>query len=152
MAYFIFTKNLDDQLGTLYRIAENESDFNNLNLPQLTYEIIQDSNDNFLSVKLGTKNIVKYHNNSIVYADYITEFTKQDRLISYIEAYKNLITSFLNGNSNHPLFNRWDNYKNQLSNVNTSAIVDWETSILDKSLEKYFKDLGQNALNPLQLP
>jgi len=152
MAYFIFTKNLDDQLGTLYRIAENESDFNNLNLPQSTYEIIQDSNDNFLSVKLGTKNVVKYHSDSIVYETYSYVFSTEKQLKDYINSFKDQISLFLNANPNHPLFSRWNNYKNQLSNVNTSTIVDWKTSQLDKSLEKYFNDLGQTSLNILQIP
>ena len=46
MAYFIFTKNLDDVEGTLYRIAENQSDLNNLNIIQSNYKIIEVNEDN----------------------------------------------------------------------------------------------------------
>ena len=32
MSYFIFLKDLNNIEGTLYKIAENESDLNNLNI------------------------------------------------------------------------------------------------------------------------
>ena len=37
MAYFIFGKNLNNVKGTLYRIAENQSDLNNLNINVADY-------------------------------------------------------------------------------------------------------------------
>jgi len=39
MAYFIFTNNSDNVSGTTYRIAENESDLNNLNLDSISYPL-----------------------------------------------------------------------------------------------------------------
>ena len=51
MVYFIFGKNLDNIEGTIYRIAENQSDLNNLNILQSDYKIIEDSQSNFNLVK-----------------------------------------------------------------------------------------------------
>ena len=40
MAYFIFRKNTDNLQGNIYRIAENQSDLNNLNIEQSDYKVI----------------------------------------------------------------------------------------------------------------
>jgi (p)ppGpp synthase/HD superfamily hydrolase len=69
MAYFVFGKNLDNVSNTIYRIAENISDLNNLNITQDIYKIIEDSQSNFNSVKLGSKTVDKYNNNTITYID-----------------------------------------------------------------------------------
>jgi len=47
MSYFIFLKNSDNIEGTIYKIAENQSDLNNINITQSDYKIIQDSQENF---------------------------------------------------------------------------------------------------------
>ena len=67
MAYFIFLKNCDNIQNTIYRIAENESDLNNLNIDLNNYKIIEDSQENFNAVKYSTKDIMKYDNNVITY-------------------------------------------------------------------------------------
>ena len=69
MSYFIFTKDSDNIEGTLYRIAENEYDLNNLNIDKSIYKIIEDSQSNFEAVKYGTKYALKYNNNTITYED-----------------------------------------------------------------------------------
>jgi hypothetical protein len=48
MAYFIFKKNSDGVVGSLYRIAENESYLNNLNINPSNYKVIEDSQSNFV--------------------------------------------------------------------------------------------------------
>ena len=53
MSYFIFLNNLDNQEGTIYSIAENQSDLNNLIMDQANYKIIEDSESNFNLVKYG---------------------------------------------------------------------------------------------------
>ena len=37
MSYFIFTNNLDNVEETIYKIAENQSDLNNLNIEKSSY-------------------------------------------------------------------------------------------------------------------
>lgn len=148
MAYFIFTKDLDNVENTLYRIAENESDLNNLNIIKTAYKIIEDSQINFNNVKYGNKYISKYDGNNIIYVDQSISYDKKETLLSYIINYKNFIKEFLNNNLNHPLYNRWDNYYNQLNNLNLNNI----SYPLNKSLEQYFSDLEQPSYNILQLP
>lgn len=150
MSYFLFNKNLDNVEGSLYKIAENQSDLNNLNINQSNYKIIEDTQSNFDLVKYGQKNIQKYNNNSIIYADVSYEFifTKKEQLSSYVSNTINQIKGFLNNNPGHPLFNNWNTYYNQLQSLNLDNI----SYPLGKSLEQYFKDQSQLSLHPLQLP
>jgi hypothetical protein len=148
MAYFIFQKNLDDIQATLCKIAENESDLNNLNITQSDYKIIEDSQSNFNSVKFGNKFIDKYNNNTITYVDEIISFRNKNDLQNYINNIKQSVKQFTDNNPNHPLFSRWNDYYTQLSNLNLDSI----TYPLNKSLEQYFNDLGQPSYNILQIP
>jgi hypothetical protein len=148
MSYFIFGKNISGITGSIYKIAENDSDFNNLNIIDSEYKIIQDSQENFDSVKYGTKFISEYNGDTIVYADADVLFKDKNSLDIYISGFKKNIKTFLDTNPNHPLFSKWNTYFSQLSNLNTTTIE----YPFNKSLEQYFKDLGQTSLNPLQLP
>jgi hypothetical protein len=148
MAYFIFQKNSDNIPANIYRIAENQSDLNNLNIEQSSYKIIEDSQENFNSVKYGTKNILTYNGNSVIYQDQAISYSTKESLLNYIKNTRDIISIFLNSSTNHSLYSRWNNYYNQLNNLNLDSI----TYPLNKSLEQYLTDLGQTAYNPLQLP
>jgi hypothetical protein len=148
MSYFIFLKDSDNVEGTLYRIAENQSDLNNLNILQSSYKIIEESKSNFDLVKFGNKVVIKYNNNAITFIDKSNSFINKEHLKNYIDILKNQIKTFTDNNPNHPLFSLWNNYYTQLNNLNLDNI----TYPLNKSLEQYFNDLGQTSLNPLQLP
>ena len=148
MSYFIFQNNSDNIEGVLYKIAENQSDLNNLNIPQSVYKIIESSQENFNDVKLGKKEIVKYQGENIIFSNVLIYSINQEKLFLVVNQNKLMINQFLNNNKNHPLFNSWQNYYNQLNNLNLSTI----TYPLNKSLEQYFDDLGQPSLNTLQLP
>jgi hypothetical protein len=148
MAYFIFAKNLDNIEGTLYRIAENQSDLNNLNIIDSDYKIIEDSQYSFNLIKFNNKFPDKYNNNIITYLDFNPSFENKKALQNYIDNFKNQIKQFTVNNPNHPLFSLWSNYYNQLNNLNLDNI----NYPLTTSLEKYLSDLGQPSLNPLQLP
>ena len=147
MSYFIFIKNSDNIEGTLYRIAENESDLNNLVINKSDYKIIEDSQENFNAVKLNTKMVLKYNGDVITYLNNTPSFKDKISLFNYIEDFKNRIKQFNDNNQNHPLFNVWNNHYNQLNSLNLDNL----TYPLNKSLEQYFNDLNQTALNPLQL-
>jgi hypothetical protein len=160
MSFFIFSNNSDNIEGTLFKIAENQQDLNNLNIHQPDYKIIEISQVNFDAVKYGTKNVLKYNNNDIVFEDIITTFqdsvnknnvvTKlaKEHLSDYILNCKNTISQFLKNNQNHQLFNRWNDYYNQLNSLNLNSIQ----YPLNMSLEQYFKNQNLPSLNPLQIP
>jgi hypothetical protein len=147
MAFFILNR-LEVSEGGIYRIAENNTDLNNLNIIKSDYKIIEDTQENFQAVKFRTKYPMTHNNVSISYEDLNISFYSERELKNYIENTKYHIDFFLNANLNHPSYNLWKNYKNQINNLNLSNI----TYPLNKSLEQYFNDLGQPSLNPLQLP
>ena len=159
MAYLIFIKDKDNVYSTIYRIAENQSDLNNLNINLIDYKIIED-NQNFNAVKYGTKYPAKYNGDVITYIDVVTDFrdtldvkgvvvrTAKQNLQNYIENFKNSINNFKQNNPNHPLLDRWNNYLTQLNNLNLDNIQ----FPLEKSLEQYFTDISLTSLCPLQLP
>jgi hypothetical protein len=142
MAYIIFNND------KFFKIAENEYDLNNLNIIKSDYTIIEDSQENFNLVKLGTKYPDKYNNNIVTYINQTFLFNNKNELQNYINLYKQQIKQFIDNNPNHQLFTRWNNYYNQLNSLNLDNI----TYPLSKSLEQYFNDLGQPSFNILQLP
>jgi uncharacterized protein YutD len=148
MSYLIFPKNSDNVVGSLYKIAENQADLDNLNINKDDYKIIEDNQENFNSIKFNLKYAEKYNNNTIIYIDHGDVSFEKQQLATYINNFKNLIKQFLDNNPNHPLFSRWNDYNNQLSNLNLSTIE----FPLNKSLEKYFSDINQPSFHPLQLP
>jgi len=148
MAYFIFNKYSENEDNFLYKIAENLSDLNNLNIIKEDYKIIEDTQENFNFVKLNKKNILKCSGENIVYVEKVNLIKDKSGIEYKINAEKELIQEFLQNNSNHLLFNRWNNYLNQLNNLNLDSII----YPLNKSLEEYFNDLGQPSFNILQLP
>lgn len=162
MAYFIFQKDLDNVEGTICKIAENQSDLNNLNLDLSVHKTIEDSQENFNAFKYGTKLIKSYNNNIINYENRTIPYFKNDtnesgtkifqtakqNLQSYIDNFKFTIQNFTKNNQNHPLFSRWNNYYNQLNSLNIELI----THPLNTSLETYFNNLGQPSYHILQIP
>jgi hypothetical protein len=148
MAYFLFQKDSEGQIGTHSKIAENQTDLNQLNLKLSDYTIVEDSETNFNFVKLNQKGIVSYSGNTISYIDITSLFENATDLNNYINNIKIVIKQFLDNNANHPQFNKWNSYYSQISNLQTSTI----TYPLNASLETYFNNLGQTALNVLQIP
>ena len=145
MSYFIFLKEANNIEGSFYKIAENLSD---LNINQFDYKIIEVTQDNFNAVKFGTKIPLKYNNDLIIFENINSLIKDKVQLQIQIKDKIELIKQFLDNNLNHPLFNQWNNYLNQLNNLNLDSI----TYPLNKSLEQYFNDLGQTSLSILQLP
>ena len=161
MAYFIFNKDLDGVESTLYKIAANQSDYNNLNLNESNYKVIQDTTSNFEDVVCNIKIASSYNENTINFitvdrttvADGLTaadlgDFQNQTSLDNYINQTKKIIKRFLDGNSGHAKHTEWTNYYNQLDAFDTSTV----TYPLNKSFEQHLKDNSQTYLNTLQLP
>jgi hypothetical protein len=148
MAYFIFSKNSDGLEGTVYRIAENQTDLDLLNISKSDYKIIEDSSVNFLDVKLNKKIAISYNDNTINYANLNIIFNDYVEMNAAVDNQVKNIDQFLKNNPNHTKYSTWNNYKNQLKSLDTKSIQ----YPLNKSLEQYINDLGQTFFNTLQLP
>lgn len=74
---FYISKNSENIEGSIYRIAENESDLNNLNIINSDYKIIEDSQDNFNFVKYSLKYPIKYIQDEIIFIDTNQAFEKK---------------------------------------------------------------------------
>lgn len=148
MAFLIFNKNCDNINGTLYRIAENSNDLENLKINNSLYKIFEIDQNIFQDVKLINKVVIKYNANEVVYENANENFLNEQRLKDYIIRLKTTIKIFLNNQPNHPLNTQWNNYYNQINDLNTAGI----TYPLNKSLEQHFNDIGQPSFNILQLP
>jgi hypothetical protein len=147
MSYFIFLKNLDNVDGTIVKIAENQSDLNNLNINQSDYKIIQDSQENFNSVKLNVTYPLKYNGDIIIF-DTLQHLYTKNSLQEEVYNFKIKIKEFINNNPNHSLVSRWNDYYNQLNNLNLDNI----NYPLTTSLTQYLDNQGQPSYNILQLP
>ena len=148
MSYFIFLKNSDNLIRSLYKIAENNFDLNNLNIIKSDYKIIENQNINFNEIKFNKIIITGYNQDKIIYENSNTSFLSKTNLKNYIDNFKYLIKNYLNNNQQSSIYNKWNNYYNQLNEFN----IDDVQFPLTKSLEEYFNDLNKPSLHPLQLP
>jgi hypothetical protein len=147
MSYFIFTKNEDNLEGSLYKIAENEFDLNNLNINKNDYKIIEDNLDNFNAVRLNEKNALGYNQDNIIYGS--SNINMNKFLFELVlNNNKYIIKNFLNSQENHPNYQKWNNYFNELLKINPNNI----SYPFTKSIEKYIEEQGKPSLNTLQLP
>jgi len=159
MSFFIFQKNSDNLKGSLFKIAETEDYLNNMLFDKSDYKIIEVSQENFNFVKLYKKSVEYYNGNNVVLSNNETDFMAENVLKNYIDNFKTQINEYLTNRKNHSLFTIWNNYYNQLNNLelNFLTLKIQDSNYLPvyglyKSLEEHFYDSGQLSLNPLQLP
>lgn len=154
MAYFIFTK-----VGGLYKIAENQSDLNVVNIEKSLYDIIEVSSQEFQDVRLGKKAIVNYSNGQVNYVQPIigedgqshsfkTTILNKEDLKSYISNIIDILTRFNNYNPNHPSLSKLNNYKDELMKINVNNL----SYPINSSLEEYLESQGIQSISPLQIP
>ena len=144
MAYLI----VNDQ-NCVYKIAENDTDKNNLNCTFPPYTTIDISDVDFLKVKQNLVDI-SISDGSATFTDRIdpdisiTEEGVKDQhknLIKYIE-------QFLRHNSSNPFYTPCQNYCNYLETLDYSSI----TFPLNKTWEQYCEDNSIAYFHPLQIP
>ena len=144
MAYLI----VNDQ-NCVYKIAENDTDKNNLNCTFPPYTTIDISDVDFLKVKQNLVDI-SISDGSATFTDRIDpdiSITEEDvkdqhkNLIKYIE-------QFLRNNSSNPFYTPCQNYCNYLETLDYSSI----TFPLNKTWEQYCEDNSIAYFHPLQIP
>lgn len=154
MAYFIFTK-----VGGFYKIAENQSDLDVINIEKSLYDIVEVSSQEFQDVRLGKKVVVNYSNGQVNYVPTVigpdgqthsfkTVVLNKEDLKSYISAIVDILNRFSIYNSNHPSLSKLNNYKNELLKINVNDL----TYPINSSLEEYLESQGIQSISPLQIP
>jgi len=154
MAIYLFTK--DSTETNFYRAADDMNAANHYNVDLSTLQLITENNsENYLDFKLGRKKIISYNGNSIIYENKITEdprtsifFLTASDVTEYIREYIVAIDNFLNKNETNPLYNQWNEYKQQLLSFDVTKLT-YPSSV---SLEEYFYNNNLTVLHPLQLP
>ena len=147
MPYFVYNKNSGNQI---YKIAENDTDLNQLIGIGEDYLVVSASETDFNSVKLNLKDILNYDNVSNKFVDNTWQFNKET-LEDYIESVCNKIQDFLNANSSHPKYQQFLNYYNYLKSLIVVIIIPNNGS-LNMSLEQYIQNQGQPYYSTLQIP
>jgi hypothetical protein len=150
MSYFIFYKNTENQTGTYYKIAENETDLNILKINNDIYTTIQDTQINFNFVKLNIKDIVSYSGNTIVYQDILNNYLTKDLLVKYVDNLKKFLKQFLDNNLSHSWYTKVNNYYNIISSP--TILDDITTYPFTKSFEQYLTEKNIEFIHPLQIP
>ena len=157
MAYLIFDKNKDNEIGSIISMAENETDRDNLNIFLDTAKVITIDTETFQDIQLSKKVALSYNGDTVTYADKevsdeeglkLNGFKIKEDLEDYINSNIERINQFLNNNEIHPDYSKWNSYKSQLQALDLDSI----TFPLNKSLEQYFLENSQTVLHALQIP
>jgi hypothetical protein len=153
MAYYIFNKNSANIDNTIYKVAENISDYNNLNISETFYKVIINNEINFEDIKLENKIIKGYdsNNNILFVVDTEQPFYSKISLEKDILNTKETIKNYLENNLSSSSYSKWKNYYNQLDSLLKN--IDTEVTFpLRKSIPQYFKDKSLPYFSPLQIP
>jgi hypothetical protein len=152
MAIFIFAKNLDNQPGSLYRIASNESVYNaNKNWQDDLYDLCTVEEINYNAVKLGTKCVLSKNGNQITYENCELKFLSQDELTIYINSIIPIFEDWLKINNSKPLASNVITYLNYIKSIDVSSLSLTEENPLNSSLEAYVENQGVTSIHPLEL-
>lgn len=167
MAIFVFHKNSDGQEGSLYRIADNQTNYDaNKNWGDGLYDTVTVSDSDFEAVKLGNKTVVSKTGNSVTYRDMSVRYNFAVDLQEEINRRISDIEQWLKSNSSKPMASGVTTYLNYLKNLKAtdivtdpseSATVDDDTATwsdgtaLNSTLETYAQGQGQTVYSSLQL-
>ena len=157
MAYLIFDKNKDNEIGSIISMAENETDRDNLNIFLDTTKVITIDTETFQNIQLSKKEVLSYNGDTVTYANKdvnneeglkLNGFKIKKDLEAYINNNIEKINQFLNNNESHPDYSKWNSYKSQLQTLDLDSI----TFPLNKSLQEHFLENSQTVLHALQTP
>ena len=167
MAIFVFHKNSDGQEGSLYKIADNQTNYDaNKNWGDDLYDTVTVSDSDFEAVKLGNKIVVSKTGDSVTYQDMSVRYDFAVDLQKEINRRISDIEKWLESNSSKPMASGVTTYLNYLKNLKAtdivtdpseSATVDDDTAIwsdgtaLNSTLETYAQGQGQTVYSSLQL-
>lgn len=147
MAYLIFNND-----NSLYRIAANDTDLSNLNLPNPispSYNVQTITDSDFESVRKNLKT-VSYDGTTITYNDETWLFPNSDNLQSYFTSIiYDKCNAFLTNNApTHGMYNEIKTYKATVKTFNKDTL----TFPMNISWEEYCSNNSITYYHPLQIP
>jgi hypothetical protein len=152
MAIFIFSKNSNNQLSSLYRIASSQSVYDaNKNWQDDLYDLITVEDTNYNSVKLGTKYVVSKNENEVVYENCIVQFINKKQLTDHINSVIPIFEMWIISNNLKPFASTVTTYLNYIKSIDISSLSITEETPLNSSLESYVENQGITAVHPLEL-
>ena len=144
MAYLIFSK-VD---SSLFKIAANDTDKNNLNIIDDQWTIKDATDSEFNSVRNEEK-IPELSGDTVTFTDLDTSYTNAVELQAWITNVIQLCDDFISAdNKNNPNYDAINTYNQYLKSFDTTSI----TYPLNISWEQYCADNGTVYFNTLQLP
>ena len=167
MAIFIFAKNSDNQVGSLYKIADNQTNYDaNKNWDDDMYDLVTVSDSDFNSVKLRNKSVVSKNGSTVTYDDVIWKYNLSSVLQNDIDSKIKELENWLSLNSSKPMASGVTTYLNYLKGLDAASIITdpsaeatfddsnntfSDGTPLSMSLESYAESQGQTVYSPLQL-
>jgi hypothetical protein len=152
MAIFIFSKNSNNLLSSLYRIASSQSVYDaNKNWQDDLYDLVTVEDTNYNSVKLGTKYVVSKNENEVVYENCTVQFISKEQLTDHIKRNIAIFEEWISYNNSKPFVSTVTTYLNYLKSIDISSLSITEETPLNSSLESYVENQGITAVHPLEL-
>jgi len=147
MAYLVFNSD-----NSLFRIASNDTDLGNLNLPDplgSSYNLQTINDSDFESVRKNLKE-VSFDGTTITYTDQTWKWPNQDVLNNYfVSIVYDRCEAFLNVNQDsHPMYNSIRNYQMDVQSFDISSL----TYPMEISWEEYCSNNSITYYHPLQIP
>jgi len=152
MAIFVFGKNSDGVDNSIYRIAESQAVYDSeKNFLDDLYDLVTVSDSDFNSVRLGQKHPLSKTGTNITYEDISYTWTSQEELTEAISAKVKTLDTWLTANTTSGIRTTVETFKNYLSGLDVTTIINDDNTEMTKSLEQYAEDNGTTAVHDLQL-
>jgi len=152
MAIFIFSKNSDNKLGCLFRIASSQSVYDeNKSWQDDLYDLVTVEDIDYNAVKLGTKSVLFKNGDQVTYQNSEASYVNKDSLTSDINKVILIIEEWLINNNSKPFASSVTTYLNYLKSIDVSSLTITEENPLNFSLEAYVENQGITSIHPLEL-
>jgi hypothetical protein len=152
MAIFVFGKNSDGVENSIYRIAESQAVYDSeKNFSDDLYDLVTVSDAEFNSVRLGQKYPSSKTGTNVTYADIEYTWISQEELTGAISNKVKTLDTWLTANTTSGMRTTVETFKNYLSGLDVTTIINDVNTEMTKSLEQYAEDNGTTAVHNFQL-
>jgi hypothetical protein len=149
MSILIFNKNSDNLVGSLYKMAPNQSYYDtHKKWSDDTYDLVVIDEDDYNKIKLNTKQVVSKNGTSVTYTDNPSIYNSSEQLKKDIQLISDCLKEWMSNNTNESLLiSEVNTYHNYLNSIDVNTI----TYPLNLSIESYVNNQGISIIHPLEL-